>query len=115
MSKIPATFRNEWPDRTKRACEEINIHYHALGREAAGQWVAIRLSDGGSDGHLYGSKMEATRFQLHEHQCAYICLPPMGEMSLKEVHRFLEVNEMAYDAGGRLEDAGTHIVPRGLF
>jgi hypothetical protein len=35
-------------------------------------WVAIRLSDGGSDGVLYPSKELAVSFQLHETQCAYL-------------------------------------------
>ena len=112
---IPATFKNEWPDRTKRAYEHIRLHYEAnKGSDIAGHWVAIRLSDGGSDGNLYPTKMHAAHYQLHEKQCAYICLPPFGELSIKEVHRYLQLNEMIYDAGGRLEDEGTHIVP-GMF
>lgn len=102
---------NAWPDRTRRAHDAITLHYLALGNEAAGHWVAIRLSDGGSDNNLYDSKAEATRAQLHERQCAYICLPPYGALSIKEVHRYLELNEMIYDQGGRLSDEGTHIVP----
>jgi hypothetical protein len=115
MTDIPATFKNQWPDRTKRAYETIALHFEANkannGSDIAGHWVAIRLSDGGSDGVLYPSKMHAANYQLHEKQCAYICLPPFGQMSIKEIHRFLEINEQVYDAGGRLEDEGTHIVP----
>lgn len=115
MTSIPDTFKNVWPDRTRRAYDTIALHYEANrannGEDIAGHWVAIRLSDGGSDGTLYPSKMHATRFQLHERQCAYICLPPFGQMSIKEIHRFLQINEAVYDAGGRLEDEGTHIVP----
>ena len=112
---IPDTFRNVWPDRTRRAYDAINLHYQAnKGYEVAGHWVAIRLSDGSSDGVLYPSKMHAAHHQLHEKQCAYICLPPLMEMSMKEIHRYLQLNEQIYDAGGRLEDAGTHIVP-GMF
>lgn len=103
-----------YPDRTRRAWDAINTHLIALGDEAAGKWVAIRLSDGTSDGHLYGSKEEATRFQLHEMQCAYICLHPFGDMQIKDIHRYLELNEKIYDAGGRLSDIGTHIVPSTL-
>lgn len=111
---IPATFRNHYtyPDRTRRAFDALNLHYQAVGSECGGHWIAIRLSDGSSDGHLYPSKEDATRFQLHEKQCAYICLPPFGEMSMAELHRFIEINEELYNAGGRLEDTGTHIVPR---
>lgn len=111
---IPATFGNVWPDRTRRAHDQLQLHYAAVGGECAGHWVAIRLSDGGSDGHLYASKVEATRFQLHEKQCAYICIPPFGEMTVGELHQYLALNEKIYDDGGRLEDEGTHIVPRGF-
>lgn len=100
-----------YPDRTRRAFEVLQTHYQAVKDECAGWWVAIRLSDGGSDNHLYRSKQEATRFQLHESQCAYICLPPLGQMSIKELHAFLDVNEKIYDGGGRLSDSDTHIVP----
>ena len=100
-----------WPDRTRRAYDVIATHYIAQGPHIGGHWVAIRLSDGGSDGVLYDSKPEATRHQLHETQCAYICLPPFGEMSIGEIHRYLELNDMIYAQGGRLSDVDTHIVP----
>lgn len=110
---VPDTFKNVWPDRTRRAYDQIRIHYDANpgSEEIAGHWVAIRLSDGGSDGNLYPSKMLAAHYQLHEKQCAYICIPPWQEMSIKEIHQFLAINEKIYDAGGRLEDEDTHIVP----
>jgi hypothetical protein len=100
-----------YPDRTKRAWEEITAACEDFGDNAAGWWIAIRLSDGGSDRTLYPSKMDAVKYQLHEKQCAYLCIHPFGEMSIKDVHRYLELNEKIYDAGGRLEDEGTHVVP----
>lgn len=100
-----------YSDRTRRAFDVMQLHYEAAGADCAGWWVAIRMSDGGSDGQLYGTKQTATRFQLHENQCAYICLPPLGEMKIGEIDDFLRVNQMIYDQGGRLSDADTHIVP----
>lgn len=100
----------ELSDRTRRAYDVILTHVAAQGAESvAGRWVAIRLSDGGSDGTLYDSKKDATRFQLHEKQCAYICVPPFAAISAKELGEFLDVNEMIYNAGGRLSDVDTHI------
>lgn len=97
-------------DRTRRAWDVLQGHLVANGPgEVTGWWVAIRMSDGGSDGNLYRSKEEAVRYQLHETQCAYICIPP--DMNIREVDSFLRVNEMVYDAGGRLSDVDTHIVP----
>lgn len=97
-------------DRTNRAYDNIMVHY-LVEDDPAGWWVAIRLSDGGSDHILYKSKAEAVRYQLHETQCAYICLPPVGQLTRKEVGEYLRVNDMIYAGGGRLSDVGTHIVP----
>lgn len=107
----PTDPHAKYSDRTRRAFDALQLHYQAVGAEAAGWWVAIRLSDGGSDGNLYRSKMEATRFQLHESQCAYICLPHLGEMTIGEIDAYLKVNEKIYDQGGRLSDTETHVVP----
>lgn len=107
----PAWARG-YPDRTRRAHDALQTHYAALGVDAGGWWVAIRLSDGSSDGHLFRSKAEATRAQLHERQCAYICLPPFGEMAIGELHAYLQACERVYDGGGRLSDEGTHVVPQ---
>lgn len=100
-----------YSDRTRRAYDALQLHYQAAGESAAGWWVAINLSDGRSDGNLYRSKQEATRFQLHETQCAYVCLPHLGQMSIGELDAYLRVNEMIYNQGGRLADADTHVVP----
>jgi len=113
----PATFQ-PWSDRTRRAYDAIHLHYAANANDRAigGHWVAIRLSDGGSDGNLYPSKLAAKRFQLHPTQCAYICLPPFDfEVTHKELDRYLQINEQLYGAGMDLSDAGTHVVPEGIF
>lgn len=111
---IPATFRNEWPDRTKRAWDCLLEALQKFGDDAAGYWIAIRLSDGGSDGVIYPSKQHAVAKQIHERQCAYICIHPFNEMSISDIHRYLRINEQIYDQGGRLEHDGTHVVPAGL-
>jgi hypothetical protein len=69
-------------------------------------WVAIRLSDGGSDGVAYDSKQDAVRHQLHEQQCAYFSFrtAPNGFRTAKEAAMFLEFHRQAYDAGMRLVD-----------
>lgn len=99
MNDIPDIFKRNpkprWPDRTRRAYEAINLHYQALGNEASGKWVAVRMSDGGSDNILYDTKDQAVHFQLHMHQCMYVCLPPSGQMTMAEIHRLFELNEHA--------------------
>jgi hypothetical protein len=103
------------PDRTRRAWDEVQVHVHALGADAGGHWVAIRLSDGGTDHIAYPSKVDATRHQLHERQCVYVCLPPFGYLSIMELHQFITLGERIYAAGGRLSDEGTHIHPSTLL
>lgn len=103
-----------YPDRTRKAWDTIGAILADNGSDAEGHWVAIRLSDGSCDGRLYGSKEEATRFQLHEMQCAYVCIHPFADMSINDIHTYLELNEKIYNAGGRLSDVGTHVVPSTL-
>ena len=60
----------------------MDVHVAALGLlgpdSAAGKWVALRLSDGGSDGVLYPTREDAMRHQLHVQWCAYLLIPPTG-------------------------------------
>lgn len=70
---------------------------------AVGRWVAIRLSDGGSDGVPYDMRADAVRHQLHETQCCYVKVPP-GGMTPKEADAFLEYNRTLYSAGFRMPD-----------
>jgi hypothetical protein len=69
-------------------------------------YVAIRLSDGGSDQQLYDTKQDAVRHQLHETACAYFCFreSPNGFSSPKDAAIFLAYHRMAYDRGHRLPD-----------
>lgn len=69
-------------------------------------WIAFRLSDGGSDGTLYGSRAEAIRHQAHEMQCAYFSYrnAPNGFKSPKDAALYLEFHRAAYDRGMRLVD-----------
>lgn len=69
-----------------------------------GRWLAIRLSDGGSDGVAYDRKADAVRFQLHESQCAYVKVPA-DDMSPRAAERFMAINRQIYDSGvARLAD-----------
>jgi hypothetical protein len=68
-----------------------------------GCWLAIRLSDGGSDNVPYPTRADAIRHQLHETQCAYVKVPP-GGMQPGEADVYLEYHRDLYDAGFRLPD-----------
>lgn len=41
-------------------------------------WVAIRLSDGGSDGAIYDTRDIAIRHQSRPDYCTYVQVPPDG-------------------------------------
>lgn len=90
-------------DSARRASDQIRLHLLANRDQAIHSWVAIRLSDGGSDGILYDYKHQAVRHQLHEYQCAYVLIPPDG-MSPRAAEVFLRFHRHLYDSGFRLAD-----------
>jgi hypothetical protein len=69
-------------------------------------YVAIRLSDGGSDQVLYDTKRDAVRHQVHEQQCAYFSFrnSPNGFASPRDAAIYLAWHRAAYDNGMRLVD-----------
>lgn len=87
----------------RRCSDAVNLHVSALGFDAAGKWVAVRLADGSSDGTLYDKKRDAVRHQSDEKLCAYVCIPPSG-MNPCRAESFIKMSRMAYDAGFRLAD-----------
>jgi hypothetical protein len=84
-----------------RRCADIVTLASIAGR--TGQWLAIRMSDGGYDGVTYDHRADAVRHQLHETQCAYVKIPP-GGMTPVEADAFLSYHRALYDAGFRLPD-----------
>jgi hypothetical protein len=94
-----------YSDAARRCADIVNsvaIIENAVGNYNQ-RWVAIRLSDGGSDGETYASKADAVRHQLHESLCAYVLVPPTG-MEAREAEIFLNFHRKAYDAGFRTTD-----------
>lgn len=94
-----------YSDAARRCADLINLHLLADREGNVGRWVAIRLSDGGSDNVVYDERADAIRHQLHESQCAYIFITPDG-ISFREAEIFLEYNRRLYDAGMRMPDPG---------
>lgn len=59
-------------------CDAVNLHWEALGAEARGKYVAIRLADGKSpDGVLYPTRGDAARYQ-DDPWCFYVKVNPGG-------------------------------------
>jgi len=87
-------------DIGKRASDVINLHL--IGGNV-GKWVALRLSDGSSDGIPYDSRREAIEHQLHEQLCCYVRVPLTG-MPPEHALRFIQLNRALYEAGYRIAD-----------
>lgn len=95
-------------DAARRCAEAYNFQLTAHGMNAAGRWIAVRLSDGRGDGTLYDSKADAVRHQLHENMCAYICILPTG-MPEQDALSVLRTHRKLYDGGMRLSDPDQHV------
>jgi hypothetical protein len=95
-------------DAARRCAEAYNFQLAVHGMDACGRWIAVRLSDGGSDAQLYDTKDDAIRHQLHENLCAYICIVP-GRMSEEDAASILRVHRVLYDNGARLSDPDKHV------
>lgn len=108
---VPENALGVYSDAARRCSDVINLHVAAHKFNAFGKWAAIRLSDGGSDGVLYDTKADAVRHQLHETQCAYVCIPADG-MGPREAEIYLEFNRKLYDNGMRLSDPMTFHLPQ---
>jgi hypothetical protein len=91
-------------DAAKRASDAINLAISVIGTFNTG-YIAIRLSDGGTDGVIYETRRDAVKHQLHETQCAYVGLRNLpGGSNPKEMAVFLTWNRDAYSRGMRLPD-----------
>lgn len=90
----------QYSDAARRASDIVNLHVMAGG---VGQWAAIRLSDGGSDGAAYDSREQAIRHQLHPEFCTYVLVPPDG-MSPQEAQVVLDYWRALVDANVRDDD-----------
>lgn len=85
-------------DAGKRMAEIITMHIVADREGNKGRWVAIRLSDGGSDGVVYDNVADAANSQLHYRQCAYVKIPGDG-CNAREADVILAYHRKVYDAG----------------
>lgn len=92
-----------YSDHARRASDIINLHLVVDPAGNTGRWVAIRLSDGGSDGTIYDCKCDAIRHQLHEKQCVYVQIQPSG-LSAKDAHILIGMHRDLYDANRKLPD-----------
>lgn len=93
-------------DAAKRMAGIINGYITFIQPwELRTKWIAIRLADGGSDGVLYDSRLDAISHQLDERFCAYVCMQTLiSGASPLDCAIYLAVHRHAYDAGGRFHE-----------
>jgi len=103
---VPAPFRQ--PSDAAKRCADIVTLASVAG--SAGCYVAIRLSDGGSDRVPYPSRPEAISHQLHPERCMYVLVPPDG-MPAHEAEAVLDYWRRLADAGVR-DDNPDLLLPR---
>jgi len=100
MSDWRAGPPGAYPPAAHRCSDAVRLHI-VCGN--VGRWVAIRLSDGGTDGVIYDTRAHAIAHQLHETQCAYVRVPP-DDMSPAAAYSYLTTVRALYDAGIPLAD-----------
>lgn len=82
-------------DAAKRASDAVNTALLVDQEGNRGRWIALRLSDGGSDGTTYPNIETAIAFQFHYSQCAYLPIPS-GGMSPREADVLLGAYNTTY-------------------
>lgn len=95
-------------DAAKRFSGEMAMHV------AAGmlrRWMAVRLSDGGSDGTAYERLSEAMRHQLHPTQCCYVRVAA-SPIPPNEADAVLGYYRRAYDNGWRPDEVWAEALAR---
>lgn len=98
FGQAPAPFG--FSDEAKRASDVVNLALIADPEGNRNRWIAIRLSDGGSDGVLYDTPADAAWHQLHYQMCMYVQIPWSG-LPAREAEILLAYHRRVYDAGNR--------------
>lgn len=104
----PRDAAQETTDRAQRCSDAVTLALLGQGRGVVGKWLAVRLSDGGTDGNVYDRKADAVRHQLHPQQCAYVCIPPDG-MGPRSARIYLRFVQGLYAAGYDIADPDQHV------
>lgn len=109
----PKTQQLRRPDAAQRFADTIRLHQVALDKAqilSRRCWIAIRLSDGGSDNTVYDDRSDALRHQLHETQCGYLPVP-LERTSEYVCDSLLWYWEKMYAAGHRPKQDQIILIP----
>jgi hypothetical protein len=104
------------PDAAARFRDTVALHQVALDKQqllSRRCWIAIRLSDGGSDNTVYDSREDAIHHQLFPTQCGYLPVP-FERISEYVCDTLLWYWEKMYDAGHKPLD-NSHVIIPGTF
>jgi hypothetical protein len=78
-------------DAGKRAAEAVNLHLLADPDANVGSWVAVRLSNGETDGVAYETWESAVSHQHDESWCCYLLITPDG-ITPRNAAVFIKIN-----------------------
>lgn len=95
-----------YPDCAYRCSDIVR---QMIADHHVGKWVAIRLSDGGSDKVPYDTKADAIRHTYDELKHCYV-LVPMLDMSPRAAWNYIRLHRQLYDAGYHLVDPDKEVV-----
>ena len=98
---VPEAFRQP-SDAARRCSDAVSL---ACVAGATGMWVAVRLSDGGTDGNVYDSREAAIRHQRGLSAFTPCQVQP-GGMSHFEAEAFLDYWRKLHAANVRDNDPG---------
>jgi hypothetical protein len=102
VNKVASEFSQELADAAARMRDAVNLH--VLGgnigvRQRHLCWVAIRLSDGRSDGELYESRADAVRHTTNRERGWFYVKVGQSEMPLNEAIIVLQQARQAFRNG----------------
>lgn len=99
-------------DAAKRFADKVNLVIAALGTEAIGKWLVIKLADGDCDFTVYPTQGAAiTATMPYEREHLYMMIPRQW-ITLCEAESYLRTNRLRYDAGmGTMPDPREVIRP----
>jgi hypothetical protein len=93
------TASNEEMDAAKRLSDYVNnvCVFQPLD-VVINSWIAVKLSDGSTDGVLYDTRREAVKHQQYEKQCMYLSLRQApGGMEVQAAYALLKLHRDAYN------------------
>lgn len=109
------TLTAEETSSIQRMMDAVNLHYQArlaaANDQAPPQFVAIRLSDGSSNGELYDSRPDAVYATRNDPQTSFFVKVGIEPMPFREAALVFQMNRQAYARGVRFAEEAP-VVPQ---